>query len=645
MFKAIIVLLAAFSINARVINVPAGYPSIQAGVNAAVAGDSVVVQSGTYAPVFVSNKNSIFLSGVNMPKITRGSILTDTTCIKILNGRRWTIKGFETESTHVGICVYNCTTMTITGNYVHDHVLGNNAEGIYIVNSDSVLVSYNLVLRNEFAGIEPFFSSHTNVVNNTIAGTLNYEGLLVTGIPSQDINIINNILFQNGGNGIEFRFDLVQSGKIRYNLLWGNVQTPICNNCTLDSTDITTQDPLFVNSGAGNYHLAQNSPAIDAGDPGTPRDPDGTRADMGAFYFSRGQSPVLIPVPSPNLNRKPVFRWHSLAGAASYTIQIDTTPNFISPLISLPTSDTFFVPLTNLPVNTIYWRVGAGQPISYSQASSFIIQEATIPVLIPYSPSPTQERRPTLKWHSVAGASDYRIMVAHDSGFVTPDISISVADTFFTPLVNLATGTVYWKVSSSLNAQYSPWSSFVIQADTIPLLYAFNGANVANRRPLFRWKPVARAASYRIQIDTLKSFIVPMTSIEVSDTTFTPLSNMSYDRYYWRVSCNLNMSAYSVVDSLNIVAVDVENDKFAASMGNLTVSPNPLISAATICFSNPDQAASIVIRDINGRTVARGGDLRADRWTWNAAGDPSGVYFVTLFAGGRILNKRVCLIK
>ena len=44
-------------------------------------------------------------------------------------------------------------------------------------------------------------------------------------------------------------------------------------------------DPLWVDAGNGDYALLPASPCIDAGDPSSPLDPDGTRADMGAIPF------------------------------------------------------------------------------------------------------------------------------------------------------------------------------------------------------------------------------------------------------------------------------------------------------------------------------------------------------------------------
>ncbi len=44
-------------------------------------------------------------------------------------------------------------------------------------------------------------------------------------------------------------------------------------------------DPLFVEFNNGDYHLTENSPCIDAGDPNSPDDPDSTIADLGAFFY------------------------------------------------------------------------------------------------------------------------------------------------------------------------------------------------------------------------------------------------------------------------------------------------------------------------------------------------------------------------
>ncbi|NBS07410.1 MAG: hypothetical protein EBS69_08490 [Verrucomicrobia bacterium] len=54
-------------------------------------------------------------------------------------------------------------------------------------------------------------------------------------------------------------------------------------------TSALTNFPLFVNAAAGNFDPATNSPVINAGDPASPKDPDGSRADIG-YSSSRNLS-------------------------------------------------------------------------------------------------------------------------------------------------------------------------------------------------------------------------------------------------------------------------------------------------------------------------------------------------------------------
>jgi len=46
-------------------------------------------------------------------------------------------------------------------------------------------------------------------------------------------------------------------------------------------------DPLFVDPDNGDFHLTIGSPCINTGDPSSPPDPDGSQADMGAYYFQQ----------------------------------------------------------------------------------------------------------------------------------------------------------------------------------------------------------------------------------------------------------------------------------------------------------------------------------------------------------------------
>jgi|GEM_PF-2781918 hypothetical protein len=64
-------------------------------------------------------------------------------------------------------------------------------------------------------------------------------------------------------------------------------------------TGMLYENPSFVNPDEGDFHLQEDSPCIDTGDPKSLEDPDGTRADMGAFYFDqRIRVELTIDMPS-----------------------------------------------------------------------------------------------------------------------------------------------------------------------------------------------------------------------------------------------------------------------------------------------------------------------------------------------------------
>jgi hypothetical protein len=361
--------------------------------------------------------------------------------------------------------------------------------------------------------------------------------------------------------------------------------------------------------------------------------------------------PELIAVESPTLNRRPLLQWYVWDDTASYQVQIDTTKNFNSPIVSIIVTDTTFTPLADLPMQTIYWRVGAGSPIKFSNIDSFVIQNPVIPMLITYEPNPTIERKPALTWHSVENASAYHIMIDNNSDFSSAEVSLAVVDTFFTPLSDLPYGMIYWKVKSDVYDEYSPASTFYIQPDTIPFLYAFNGAATSNKRPEFMWIPVSSASTYKIQIDTSLSFSSPVVSIEVGDTSFTPLSDLKNDMYYWRVSCGLDFNAFSQVDSILIdttVGFEEDNDKIEEVL--LSTDPNPFNPSTRIIYQLPSpQSVRLDIYNVRGEKIQTLANSfkTTGRHTiyWNSQNRSSGIYYFKLTAGNHIAVKKGILLK
>jgi len=151
-----------------------------------------------------------------------------------------------------------------------------------------------------------YYLHEANLINNTIIMPETYD----RGFQSlfefrgsdrySDITIQNNIIYarereeetsllhlwQWQGNenypdikyNCIYDFDYILSARDRM------FETPF----VLDSATNILADPLFVSLDSLDLHLQEESPCIDAGNPDSPRDPDGTRADMGAYYFHQG---------------------------------------------------------------------------------------------------------------------------------------------------------------------------------------------------------------------------------------------------------------------------------------------------------------------------------------------------------------------
>ena len=199
--------------------------------------------------------------------------------------------------------------ITITNGYSY-----SRGGGIYCYSSNpslkKVMIIGNATIHYGGGSYCPNSSPSLEYV--TITGnSANYSGGSYCGWNSLPI-IVNSIISDNTGSyGI-----YVYSGgnpTIKYSDFWNNeggnfygvnasIGVNVTTNANGDSCDAFYNiqlDPLYVDPLNGDYHLSwanfpipdsTMSPCIDAGDPSSPLDPDGTIADMGAYYFNQGVS-------------------------------------------------------------------------------------------------------------------------------------------------------------------------------------------------------------------------------------------------------------------------------------------------------------------------------------------------------------------
>ena len=87
-------------------------------------------------------------------------------------------------------------------------------------------------------------------------------------------------------------------------------------------------DPDFIDPGNENFTLYWASPCIDAGNPDSQyNDPDGTRADMGVFYFEQLDTLSAPTIGLIEFDGDSIFLdWHSVAGAIEYEVYSSDDP-------------------------------------------------------------------------------------------------------------------------------------------------------------------------------------------------------------------------------------------------------------------------------------------------------------------------------
>ena len=227
------------------------YKTIQAGINAAYADDTVKVGPGVYYENVVVDKDlSLIGSGPNFTTIDASQ-----DAISVYANHRVNISAFNLTGGRRGI---NLDYDNVTCNIRNCVIVGCGEAGIICDYEDN---------------------PNMTIVNNTIVLNGGSGVYLYEGGGTSTANIIGNIIASNGGYGIYLRS--INYKDIAYNDVFDN-DSGNYYGCSAGTGDIS-QNPRFVDPG-GNFVLGPDSPCIDTGRPGVSyNDPDGSRNDMGAY--------------------------------------------------------------------------------------------------------------------------------------------------------------------------------------------------------------------------------------------------------------------------------------------------------------------------------------------------------------------------
>ena len=207
-----------------------------------------------------------------------------------------------------GISINNNSIVFINNSIVTNNEAENKGGGIYLAHNNSLFFSNSLLAINYSSGHGGgiFISAGSNVNLNNSTISINYVGegdVFGAGIYSDGgtANLINSIVYYNrreGDYGINYNLngytmDILNEYSVSYSDIEGD------ENWIPEGTGNVSITPGFNDYWNGDFSLQIISPCIDVGDPNSELDPDGTRADMGAFYFNQIENPIIYSCTDP----------------------------------------------------------------------------------------------------------------------------------------------------------------------------------------------------------------------------------------------------------------------------------------------------------------------------------------------------------
>ena len=264
-----------FDFIPTVYDVPEEYTTITLAMSFAYPGSVVRVDRGVYNES-IEMRPGVMLYGTGRPDET------------VISGNGYSSLIIGAQDAVVG-------GLTIAGNDNGPRQAGNGLKS----RGDNLTVVF-CIIRNNRCGIYLDNGSQAVIVNNTIDSNSGC-GIFMQVEPSPEI--YNNII-SNNGDGID-RNTAHSLGDpfIQYNCYYGHSEDYAYYGDPWSpepGVGEIFQDPLYVGGTPFDYSLTKNSPCIDAGDPSSDIEPDGTIIDMGALWFDQtgiDRYPLMESIP------------------------------------------------------------------------------------------------------------------------------------------------------------------------------------------------------------------------------------------------------------------------------------------------------------------------------------------------------------
>ena len=289
------------------------FPRIHQAIFFANEKDTVVLNEGNYYDDVAIKFNNITLGSQFLIDGDRSHI----SMTNLFNQLK--IEGDLTNSTKIsGITLRNIRNSAVVINeaapildrlvIMDNYNPSDNGGGIFInASSQDTVRIFKVILydnkTNRSLG-DAIYATGSNVVIDGITSMNNSPNEYTSTsaqlyFNSSKVRILNSIIRSKNNrrsintSGMTLNDDL--------NVFYSNIDSLTLSSFNHASNSY--KDPRFVDEDNNDFNLKYGSPAIDTGDPSASLDPDGTRRDMGALYFTLEDNiPPTVAITSPNIS-------------------------------------------------------------------------------------------------------------------------------------------------------------------------------------------------------------------------------------------------------------------------------------------------------------------------------------------------------
>jgi hypothetical protein len=156
------------------------------------------------------------------------------------------------------------------------------------------------------------------------------------------------------------------------------------------------------------------------------------------------------------------------------------------------------------------------------------------------SATPVGASIPALAWTPVPKATGYQVQVDNDSGFSSPEFTVSTVNFRATPTTALRSGTQHWRVRAVQGTETSAWreGSFAVSAISVPVpVSPAAGSDLAQpgNPPLLQWQGSPGATSYTVEVDGDADFVGSKTYSTKAMSLVVP-DPLGEGDWFWRVT-------------------------------------------------------------------------------------------------------------